>query len=158
MCVCVCVDKNFWTKWPWPRHWTHWLIFTLCRSSWKVNVVGQRSRLQEENVSEVVSATSNEGFLVSKEVGFAYSLANRHSRLTSAKNQDHRYQYCWTNCGRYVQFQSAGDIFRPHRSTAYVDAVYRLRPSSVVGLSVCLSVTLVSPADHIIFSVYHHNG
>ena len=33
-------------------------------------------------------------------------------------------------------------IFRPHRSTIYVDAAYSYRPSSVV----CRSVTLVSPA------------
>jgi len=42
-------------------------------------------------------------------------------------------------------------IIRPHRSTTYVDAAYSYRPSSVVcplsvGLSVCLSVVLVSPA------------
>jgi len=37
-------------------------------------------------------------------------------------------------------------IIRPHRSTKYVDAAYCYRPSSVVCLSVCLSVTLVSPA------------
>ena len=34
-------------------------------------------------------------------------------------------------------------IFRPHRSTTYVDAAYSYRPSSSV---VCRSVTLVSPA------------
>ena len=33
-------------------------------------------------------------------------------------------------------------IFRPHRSTTYVDAAYSYRPSSMV----CRSVTLVSPA------------
>ena len=33
-------------------------------------------------------------------------------------------------------------IFRPHRSTTYVDAAYCYRPSSVV----CRSVTVVSPA------------
>ena len=33
-------------------------------------------------------------------------------------------------------------IFRPHRSTTYVDVAYSYRPSSVV----CRSVTLVSPA------------
>jgi len=38
-------------------------------------------------------------------------------------------------------------IFRPHRSTTYVDAAYCYRPSSVVCLSVGLSVTLVSPAE-----------
>jgi len=41
-------------------------------------------------------------------------------------------------------------VFRPHRSTTYVDAAYSYRPSSVVcrsvGLSVGLSVTLVSTA------------
>jgi len=37
-------------------------------------------------------------------------------------------------------------ILRPHRSTTYVDAAYCYQPSSVVCLSVCLSVTLVSPA------------
>jgi len=37
-------------------------------------------------------------------------------------------------------------IIRPRRSTTYVDAVYCYRPSSVVCRSVCLSVTLVSPA------------
>jgi len=31
-------------------------------------------------------------------------------------------------------------IFRPHRSTTYVDAAYCYRPSSVVCRSVCLSV------------------
>jgi len=37
-------------------------------------------------------------------------------------------------------------LFRPHRSTTYVDAVYCYRPSSVVWLSVGVSVTLVSRA------------
>jgi len=37
-------------------------------------------------------------------------------------------------------------FFRPHRSTAYVDAAYCYRPSSMVFWSVGLSVTLVSPA------------
>ena len=41
-------------------------------------------------------------------------------------------------------------VFRPHRSTTYVNAAYSYRPSSVVcrsvDLSVCQSVTLVSPA------------
>jgi len=37
-------------------------------------------------------------------------------------------------------------ITRPNRSTMYVDAAYYYRPSSVVCLSVCLSITLVSPA------------
>jgi len=37
-------------------------------------------------------------------------------------------------------------IFRPHRSTKYVDVAMCFRPSSVVCWSVCLSVTLVSPA------------
>jgi len=40
----------------------------------------------------------------------------------------------------------AAVIIMPHRSTTYVDAAYSYRPSSVVGLSVCLPVTLVSPA------------
>jgi len=35
---------------------------------------------------------------------------------------------------------------RPHRTTTYVDAAYCYRRSSVVCLSVCLSVTIVSPA------------
>jgi len=42
------------------------------------------------------------------------------------------------------------NIIRPYRCTMYVDAAYCYRPSCVVcrlvGLSVCLSVTLVSPA------------
>ena len=38
------------------------------------------------------------------------------------------------------------NIIRPHRSTMYVDAAYCYRPSSVVGRSVCRSVTVVSPA------------
>jgi len=37
-------------------------------------------------------------------------------------------------------------IFRPHCSTTYVDVAMCFRPSSVVAWSVCLSVTLVSPA------------
>jgi len=37
-------------------------------------------------------------------------------------------------------------IIRPHRSTAYVDVAYCYRPSSVVCLSACLSVAVVSPA------------
>ena len=41
-------------------------------------------------------------------------------------------------------------VFRPHRSTTYVDAAYCYQPSSVVCRSVCrsvrLSVTLVNPA------------
>ena len=38
-------------------------------------------------------------------------------------------------------------IIRLQRRTTYVDAAYCYRPRSVVGrLSVCLSVTVVSPA------------
>jgi len=37
-------------------------------------------------------------------------------------------------------------IIRPHHSTTYVDAVYCYRPSSMVCLLVCLSVTVVSSA------------
>jgi len=37
-------------------------------------------------------------------------------------------------------------IIRPHCSTTYIDAVCCWRPSSMVCLLVCLSVTLVSPA------------
>ena len=37
-------------------------------------------------------------------------------------------------------------IIRPHRSATYVDAAYCYRPSSVVCLSVCRSVTVVNPA------------
>jgi len=37
-------------------------------------------------------------------------------------------------------------IIRPHCSTAYIDEAYCYRPSSMVYLSVCLSVTVVSPA------------
>jgi len=37
-------------------------------------------------------------------------------------------------------------IVRPHRSTTYVDVAYCYRLSSVVCRSVCLSVTIVSPA------------
>ena len=40
-------------------------------------------------------------------------------------------------------------IFRLHCSTTYVDAAYCYRLNSVVGLSVCLSVTLVSPAKRL---------
>ena len=36
-------------------------------------------------------------------------------------------------------------VFRPHRSTTYVDAAYCYRPSRVVCQSVRLSVTIVSP-------------
>jgi len=35
-------------------------------------------------------------------------------------------------------------LFRPHRSTTYVDAAYCYRPSSVVCRSVCLSVCCTS--------------
>jgi len=42
------------------------------------------------------------------EVSHNHSLASRHSRLTPATNEEHRYQRCWTNCGRYDQ--SADDI------------------------------------------------
>ena len=38
------------------------------------------------------------------------------------------------------------NIIRPHRSATYVHAAYCYQPSSVVCQSVCLSVTLVSPA------------
>ena len=42
-------------------------------------------------------------------------------------------------------------LFRPHRSTTNADAAYCYRQSSIVdqsvGLSVCRSVTLVSPAE-----------
>jgi len=44
------------------------------------------------------------------------------------------------NCEINVQVVTF-DIFRPHRSTTYVDAVYCYRPNSVV----CRPVTLVSP-------------
>jgi len=37
-------------------------------------------------------------------------------------------------------------ITKPHHSTTYVDVAYCYRPSRVVCRSVCLSVTLVSPA------------
>jgi len=37
-------------------------------------------------------------------------------------------------------------IIRPHRSTSYVDAAYCYRPTSVLCLSVCFSVIVVSPA------------
>jgi len=37
-------------------------------------------------------------------------------------------------------------IIRPRRSTTYVFVAYCYRPSSVVCLLVCQSVTLVSPA------------
>jgi len=39
-------------------------------------------------------------------------------------------------------------FIRPHRSTTYVDAAYCYRPSrpKSVGLSVCLSVTLMNPS------------
>ena len=43
----------------------------------------------------------------------------------------------------YVDMVAAMSIFRPHRSTTYVDAAYSYRPSS---MSVGLSVTLVIPA------------
>jgi len=61
--------------------------------------------------------------------------------------------YSWMR--RIIHFAIAcgsSIIIRPHRSTTYmyVDAAYCYRPSSVVcrsvGLSVCRSVTLVSPA------------
>jgi len=46
------------------------------------------------------------------DAGFFYaithSLANRHSCLTSAKTQYHRYWQCWTYCQWYDQ--SADDI------------------------------------------------
>jgi len=59
-----------------------------------------------------------------------------------------------TVCGRTCWMQTdewdAIVIITPHRSTTYVDAAYSYRPSSVVCRSVCLSVcrsvTLVSPA------------
>ena len=41
-------------------------------------------------------------------------------------------------------YSSSFYIFRPHRSTTYVDAAYCYRPSSVVCRSVCQSVTVVS--------------
>jgi len=37
-------------------------------------------------------------------------------------------------------------IFRPHRSTTYVDAAYCYRPSSMVCRFICRSVTVVNPA------------
>jgi len=37
-------------------------------------------------------------------------------------------------------------IIRPHRSTTYIDAANCYRPNSVVCRSVCLSVTVASPA------------
>ena len=47
-------------------------------------------------------------------------------------------------------FLVLNSVFRPHRSTAYVDAAYCYRRSSVVPLSVCRSVsqsvTIVNPA------------
>ena len=46
--------------------------------------------------------------------------------------------YC---CCEWLMMDVA--VARPHRSTMYVDAAYCYRPSSVVCLSVCLSVTIV---------------
>jgi len=43
---------------------TYWFILTLPRSSSKVKVLGQSSRLQAENVYKVVGATSSEGLLM----------------------------------------------------------------------------------------------
>ena len=43
---------------------------------------------------------------------------------------------------RMISVSHVYSVFRPHRSTTYVDAAYPYRPSSVV----CRSVTLVSPA------------
>jgi len=37
-------------------------------------------------------------------------------------------------------------VTRPHRMTTFVDAAYCYRRTSVVCLSVCLSVTIASPA------------
>jgi len=46
----------------------------------------------------------------------------------------------------WLLFMAHDVVFRPHRSTMYVDAAYCDRPSSVVCRSVGLSVTLVSLA------------
>ena len=51
-----------------------------------------------------------------------------------------------TWCGYDINRNSVVPIIRPHRIATYLDAVYCYRSSSVVCLSVCLSVTVVSPA------------
>ena len=49
-----------------------------------------------------------------------------------------------------VQLMETEDslAFRPHRRTTYVDAAYCYTLSSVVYLSVCLSVTVLSLAKN----------
>ena len=65
--------------------------------------------------------------------------------LQATVSNDWRKQIIWSAVeGR--ENETGSSIIGPHRSTTYVDAAYCYRPSSVVCRSVCLSVTLVSPA------------
>jgi len=53
------------------------------------------------------------------------------------------YQHAERRLSRWLLKWRQNLLFRPHRSTTYVDATYFYRPSKVV----CRSVTLVSPAE-----------
>jgi len=64
--------------------------------------------------------------------GLSQSTAVTNEKEKQTQNQAYKVQRQCTCC-----------IFRPHRSTTYVDAAYSYRQSSVV----CWSVTLVSPAQ-----------
>jgi len=82
---------------------------------------------------------------------FAKNLLRR--RTKALHQQHHTYTICLKQQQLFLQSSTCNVhviIIRSHRSTTYVDAAYSYRPSSVVcrsvGLSVGLSVTLVSPA------------
>jgi len=64
--------------WPRPRWRTEW---TCQRPCWD---------LKAQTIVQVCS-------FASAFVGSSHSLANRHSCLTTAKNQEHRYRQCRTN-------------------------------------------------------------
>jgi len=68
-----------------------------------------------------------------------------HNRNTCflKKHVTHLYNAIHKKTWQYICDHNSGKtrlIFRPHRSTTYVDAAYSYRPTSVVCRSVCLSV------------------
>ena len=65
----------------------------------------------------------------------------------AASKLDDRPDFSWNQLRTSSEPASVMEFgFRQHCSTPYVDASYCYRPRSVVCRSVCLSVTVVSPA------------
>jgi len=88
-------------------------------------------------------------YLLPKFVDFVDGVTDRQTHAT--KQYTRRYhaptnKKCWMTVSP-TRRQSKHCIVRPHRSTTYVDAAYYTdRVVWSVGLSVCRSVTVVSPA------------